>query len=365
MRSAQKILIIDDSEDDRELYRRLLKDDERYDWAIIEAETGEDALNKLDLDDFACILLDYSLPGRDGLRVLSDIAEREHYAAVVMLTAQGNEAVAAQSLKDGAQDYLSKGVMTTDALRRAVHNALAQVDMLRRLKEQQLAQQTFAKVLAHDLKEPISVIRGMNNLILDCVRSRDFDEVEEFSLRIERSASRMFQLIQSLKEYNRSADGNVPFRPIDMNEVVLGALDDLEILLRDRNAKVKVDVLPAINGCAPQLIQLVQNLLTNAMKFCTADQPMIQISWRERQNFREFLFSDNGIGIQPEYRKSIFKPSYRLQSQDQYPGTGLGLSICKSIVERHRGQIWCEDNEIGGTTFVVAIPRDIEIAKAS
>ncbi len=136
MKKSLKILIIDDSEDDREFYHRLLKNDEDCDWVISEAETGEEGVEKFQADAFHCVLLDYALPGLTGLEILTALKKCSTHAAIVILTGQGSQSVAVDSVKNGAHDYLVKCDLSSESLRRAVHNAVEHVSMIRKFEQQ-------------------------------------------------------------------------------------------------------------------------------------------------------------------------------------------------------------------------------------
>lgn len=139
------------------------------------------------------------------------------------------------------------------------------------------------------------------------------------------------------------------------------ALDDVLINLRapimEKNAKITHDNLPSIDCDRIQIQQLLQNLLTNAIKFHGDDSPQVHISAEKLDNEWLFSVADNGIGIDPRHQEQIFSIFKRLHTRQEYEGTGIGLSICKRIVEKHGGQIWLE-SEIGkGTTFYFTIPE--------
>jgi light-regulated signal transduction histidine kinase (bacteriophytochrome) len=107
---------------------------------------------------------------------------------------------------------------------------------------------------------------------------------------------------------------------------------------------------------ATQLVQLFQNLIGNAIKFCSEQTPQVHISAARQDNAWRFAVADNGIGIEPQYAERIFQIFQRLHNRDKYPGTGIGLAICKKIIERHGGKIWVESELGAGSTFYFTIP---------
>jgi signal transduction histidine kinase len=131
----------------------------------------------------------------------------------------------------------------------------------------------------------------------------------------------------------------------------------LEQVITDRGAVVTHDDLPVVRGNAPQLTQLLLNLIGNAIKYCEATPPTVEISTR-RQPEGAWLFEvrDNGIGIPEKERDKVFDPFKRLHASSRYEGTGLGLAICKKIIERHDGTIWVKSKEGEGTSFFFTLP---------
>jgi signal transduction histidine kinase len=141
-----------------------------------------------------------------------------------------------------------------------------------------------------------------------------------------------------------------------MRHALADALANLEARITARRATVAYDTLPQVTGNAVLLTQLLQNLISNAIKFCKV-APVIHVG-AARSADREWLFSvkDNGIGIAPTQLESVFQPFTRLHRHEGYGGTGLGLATCKRIIERHQGRIWCESEEARGSTFFFTVP---------
>ena len=159
------VLIIDDSEDDRALYRRTLAKSAESTYEIAEAEDGEAGLARLDELSPDCVLLDYSLPGRNGVEVLKRLRVKHPFVPVVMLTGQGSETVAVTAMQEGAQNYISKATITPEALQRAIRVAIEHCAMERRIQEQRSSLEIFTRALAHDLKEPVRTIKSFLTVI--------------------------------------------------------------------------------------------------------------------------------------------------------------------------------------------------------
>lgn len=214
----------------------------------------------------------------------------------------------------------------------------------------------FAYVASHDLQEPLRAITGYTQLLLQQYGDRFDDTAQSYADFVVDGAKRMQQLIQDLLAYSRVGTRGKEFAPTDCNLVVQQALRNLQMTIAERQAVITVDPLPTLQVDQNQLIQVFQNLIGNALKFCRAEPPQVQI-WAEQQGM-DYFFSirDNGIGIKPQYLDRIFEIFKRLHTRREYPGTGIGLAICKKIVLRHGGQIWAESEPGCGTTFHFTIP---------
>jgi signal transduction histidine kinase len=358
MRGRKNILIIDDSDDDRELYRDFLKRDEIIDWTIFEADNGEAGLRIFQSENIHLVLLDYSLPGRSGLKLLDHLKGQNLYAPAVLLTGNGSETIAIECMKSGAQDYLAKSDITTDAFRRTIHNALERVGMLQKIDMQRESLKSFAHVLAHDLKAPIGRIVSISDLIGRAIADNDHYRINMFFDQVRKSSVHLRELIDTLSQYNELDGGGVLFEPVAMGVVLAEVLDQLSDTIERRGARVTFDDLPRITGNAPRLAQLLQNLIANGIKYCEAEVPSIHVGARELPEVWQFSIRDNGIGIAPEFHQRIFKPFERLHGSDRYMGTGLGLAICKRIVDSHNGRIWCESEQGNETTFYFTLPKE-------
>ncbi|TWU46239.1 Phytochrome-like protein cph1 [Rubripirellula tenax] len=214
----------------------------------------------------------------------------------------------------------------------------------------------FAYVASHDLQEPLrKVISFCELLEEDCI-----DQIDEDGRRymgyISDGARRMRQLIQALLSYSRIQEEYSRAECVDMNDIVRIAVDDLSAPIDESDAVVTVGRLPVVMGDPTQMVQLMQNLIGNAIKYRDQAAPTVHIDAQRSGEDWLFHVDDNGIGIEPEFREQVFGIFKRLHSRTAYQGTGIGLSICQRIVERSNGKIWIEDSPTGGTRFRFTIP---------
>ena len=219
--------------------------------------------------------------------------------------------------------------------------------------------QQFAYVASHDLQEPLRMVSSYTQLIARRYKGKLDADADEFIAFAVDGANRMQRLILDLLAYSRVNTAGRQFEPTAMETVLKAALNNLTNAVKESQAVITHDPLPAVMGDDKQLAQLFQNLLSNAVKFGGAQPPRIHIS--AKQTDGEWLFSvrDHGIGLDPQYVDRIFVIFQRLHTREEYPGTGIGLAICKKIVERHGGRIWVESELGKGATFYFTM-RDEE-----
>lgn len=169
-------------------------------------------------------------------------------------------------------------------------------------------------------------------------------------------ATRMQRLINDLLAYSHVGTRDKPFEVTDCHSVLGQAIANLRPGIEANDAIIVNDDLPTVMVDASQMVQLFQNLIGNAIKFCGEQPPRIHVSARQKGDEWVFSVKDNGIGIEPQYKEKIFVVFQRLHGPEKYLGTGMGLAICKKIVERHGGRIWVDSEPGGGSTFYFTLP---------
>jgi PAS domain S-box-containing protein len=220
--------------------------------------------------------------------------------------------------------------------------------------------QQFVSVASHDLKEPLRMVSSYVGLIKRRYEGKLDEEADEFIGYAVDGAKRMEFLIDDLLRYTRVDTKTEPFRHVDMMEVMEGVLKDLEAPIGAAGAIVICEDLPVISCDRSQMNQLLENLISNAIKFRGTSLPRVEISGREEGSYHLFWVKDNGVGIPEGCGERIFKMFQRAHKGMGYEGTGIGLAICKKIVERHGGKIWVESDGHSGSTFFFTIPLDPE-----
>lgn len=354
---ALAVLIIDDDAGDRKQIGRAVKQT-GLTCECVEAISVDLALAACERKTFDLAVVDYHLPGRDGLDGVAALHERCPDMFIVMATGQGDATIATEAMKRGASDYIAKQNIHEQSIGRIIRYARKKATMQQELAQQREELERFADVLVHDLKSPISSIRGFATIISHTIKSgkADLSKIADYCERVVHLGERMVALVDTLHEYTKS-EAHVEFEPVTLNLVVEDALSNLDQFIGKMGARVTHDDLPLVFGHAPLLTQLLQNLIGNGIKYCEADTPMVHVSASpERDGFWRISVRDNGFGIDREFHQQIFEPFKRLHGRGKFEGTGLGLATCKKIVNRHSGRIWCESNRDGGTTFNFSLP---------
>lgn len=210
----------------------------------------------------------------------------------------------------------------------------------------------FAYVASHDLQEPLRMVTSYTQLLARRYEGQLSEEADEFIRFAVDGAMRMQALINALLTYSRVETRGRPLIETETRVALDHALENLSLAVRESGAVIERGPLPRVVGDPVQIMQLFQNLVGNALKFRTPDRPpRITIRAEKAGEFYMFSFSDNGIGIDPEYFERIFTIFQRLHTKEEYPGTGIGLALCKRIVERHGGSIGVRSAPGEGSIF--------------
>ncbi len=219
----------------------------------------------------------------------------------------------------------------------------------RKATEQDL--KDFVYVVSHDLQSPLHTVLSFAKRLRKHSDGKLDEKGEKAIGYVIGGAERMLDLIRSLADYSRIETRGQVLEPVFLGEHVDSAVENLRSAIEESESQVSVGEMPPVLGDATQLVQLVQNLVGNALKFCGESRPQVHVAARRCGELWEITVKDNGIGIDSDSLERVFQVFQRLHTQEEYPGTGIGLSVCKKIVERHGGRIWAESQPGMGTTF--------------
>jgi signal transduction histidine kinase len=263
-----------------------------------------------------------------------------------------------QSLK---KKKANNQVLGKEVERRAEELRLSNESLLdsnRKLEQSNAELERFAYIASHDLKSPLRNIISFMNLIERKLKNSEDKDIKEYLRFVTENAMQMNTLIQDVLEFSRveTEINQIRVEKIDLNDTLMLAVQNLQENLQESGAEIVCGKLPTIYANSVHFLQLLQNIVGNAIKYNQATQPKIMIQHKEINNQHILSIEDNGIGIAPQYHEQIFEMFKRLHTKEEYKGTGIGLAICKKVVNSFGGKIWLESEVGKGSIFFVSIP---------
>lgn len=252
------------------------------------------------------------------------------------------------------------GVATDITDRRDAENALKVY--AEKLERSNMELEQFAFIASHDLQEPLRKVKAFGERLSKRLGDQIGEEEKDFLDRMQAASQRMNEMIDALLELSRVNMHGRTFVAVDLNEVAEIVISDLESRIETAGANVMVEKLPSLEADPVQMQQLLQNLLTNSLKYRRPNvSPEIIISGglneeKTRPAMAQIIVQDNGVGFDERYAERIFQPFERLVGRSEYEGSGMGLAICKKIVERHSGSITARSKPGQGSTFIIKLP---------
>ncbi|NNB86053.1 hybrid sensor histidine kinase/response regulator [Corallococcus exiguus] len=379
-----RVLLVDDGMADRLAVSRALAKDPDMQWEVVPVSSAEDALAYLSANAVDAMLLDYHLPGMNGVSMLQKLAELAlpRVPAVVVLTGSGNERVAVDAMKAGAQDYLVKEAFSPERLRRSLRAAVDTVLMTRELEERRLraerAEAAAREALAvrdelfslatHDLKGPLQIMTLNAQVLRRQIPAAAMTPALETRLgHIVRAAHRMGELIDHFLEVTRGQERPLKREPMDLLAMVRGKVRELEANA-SRHFVLEVPDGRDFTGewDAHALERVLENLMGNAVKYSAAGSTVtvhLTVEEGETQQFVLLAVTDQGIGIPAADLPFVFERFHRGRNVSQdVSGSGVGLASARRMVELHGGTLAVRSVEGQGSTFTVRLPRGITVS---
>lgn len=355
------VLIVDDTPDNLRLLTAIL---ERQRLKVRKSLTGHGAIEAVRVAPPDLILLDVKMPAMSGYEVCECLKADPATQAVpiIFISALDDTIDKVRAFAAGGADYITKPFHEAEVLARVAHQL-----QLRRLQTQLVAQnaelvrsnqelEQFASVVSHDLQQPLQSILGYTKLIDLAFPEIQRSPAQPYLESILKASGRMQQMIRDWLAYAQVGQTQQGLSPVDGNALLDQVRLNLKTALSDTGAKLVYGDLPTVLGNDVQLMQLFQNLISNALKFARPNtRPEITLSVEPQPQAWQIGIHDNGIGIAAEHLEQIFVAFNRLHDDQRYPGSGIGLATCQKIVEHHGGRIWAESQLGLGTTFYVVL----------
>lgn len=397
MKTKPKILIVDDKPENLLALRTVLKG---LDIELVEAISGNDALKTTLHHDFALALLDIQMPDIDGYELAGILREEEktaHLPFIFISAVYTDNLNVFRGYEKGAFSFITKPLQPEILINKVKffidkyqqEAALVELNKDLKNKNKELAIQneekekraaeltiankdleTFNYISGHDLQEPLRKIQNFAAIILEEEEKNLSDKGKGYFKRMQETANRMQTLIEDLLTYSRTKTIEHNFEKTDLNIILNEVKNNLEEIIVKKKAIIEPVNLSEVNIIPLQFRQLMHNLIGNSLKFSKPDlSPYITIACKiekgnklaieklsPESNYCHIIFTDNGIGFNPQYQVRIFEVFQRLHSYEEYKGTGIGLAICKRIVENHNGIITATGELNKGARFDIYIP---------
>jgi signal transduction histidine kinase len=258
----------------------------------------------------------------------------------------------------GAHTLKSKVDVFVDLYRKTTELTAANATLRRTtalLREKVSDLENVSQTLSHDLRAPLRSIRSFTQILAESLSGNlDAEQADAFD-RVLRGTARMTNMIDELFELLKVSGDDTPHGDVDVAAVLADVLENLRSEIERSRAQISHDELPTVHANRLLVGQILQNLISNAVKFCGDREPTVQITVDRRSDAWEFSVRDNGVGIQPEDRERVFRLFERVGKTTM--GTGVGLALCKRAVEKLGGRIWIQAGDGTGTTFRFTIPH--------
>jgi two-component system, sensor histidine kinase and response regulator len=358
---SSRVLVVDDSEDDIEMLRRVLANEDTVVHGLTDSTQAEQVFSEFEPD---LLLLDLHMPQPDGLEILRrlrDARSKQGYLPVLVLTGDVGSAVRNSALDLGADDFLTKPLDRKEVVLRA-RNLLSARHLHVELARAYRHKSDFLASMSHELRTPLSAIIGFSELLLTDTAGR-FDEPtrRRFLAQINSGGQDMLGLINDVLDLSKVEAGLIVLQieEVEIAEVVSSVLSTMEPLATEKGIQLLAEVRGAghVPADSVKLRQMLLNLVSNGVKF-TPDGGRVTIGAERSAGALEISVSDTGIGIAESDRGRLFEAFRQIDSPaaSHQRGTGLGLALTKRFVELHGGVIGLVSEVGKGSVFTLSLP---------
>jgi signal transduction histidine kinase len=364
-----QVLLVEDNAGDARLLREMLREETPDSFKLTHLFRMQEAEIQLAKGGVDIVLLDMGLPDTHGLDTVRRARTAAPNVPIIVLTGLDDEELAAEAMKEGAQDYLIKGQIENRALPRVLryaierHQMLAETDRIR--SQQLLLKDEFLSHVSHELRSPLTSIYSFSTIISDGLAGRTSPEQDEYLQIILRNVRQLQSMIEDLLEVTQAETGklNIELQCVSVTEAITDAFDTVRGAAAAKKITLVFDPpahLPLAHADPTRLRQILIILFDNAIKFTPVGGEVavyLRVSG-EDPNFLLAEVSDTGCGISPEASERIFEHLYQVASSSQAgrKGLGLGLHIAKELVTRMGGRIWVSSEIKKGSHFFFTAP---------
>ncbi len=374
-----KILLVEDSAVAARLVQEAVIAGMGPDFGTIDRSADlASAVSIIEKSNFDVILLDLGLPDSFGIETFRKIYEKSRMMPIVVFTGNDDKQLALQAVREGAQDYLVKGMVSGALLSRTIGYAIergkiknellnVQQQLMKRSQELELLNATkdkFFSIIAHDLKNPFYSIIGLADIVINDYKELNDEEKLSYIQSVRNTAQYSFELLSNLLEWANMQTGRLKFNPakFDFSLAANKSYNLMKSTAAKKNISLALAVEDDINIYADEnmINTVLRNLVTNAIKF-TYEGGNITVKAEKDGGKALVSIIDNGIGMTDKVKEKIFRidVSSSTKGTANERGTGLGLILCKEFIEENGGKIWFESEPGKGTTFFFTVPLSL------
>jgi signal transduction histidine kinase len=351
----KNVLLVEDNPGDARLLREMFSEDRSLKVELTCVGFMAEAEKHLAANAVDVVLLDLGLPDAQGLAAIRRARATAPGIPLVVLTGLDDEELAAQSLQEGAQDYLIKGQIEIRGLLRALRHA-GERKRLERLKDE------FVSTVSHELRTPLTSITGSLGLLMGKAAGILPPSAERLLEIAHTNSVRLVRLVNDILDIEKLESGRAVFdlKRVDVKSLVAQMVEDVRQMAEGHQVKIRIEAAAAIDEVradTDRLGQVIINLLSNAVKFSAPNDEVV-ITIENGVDLVRVSVRDHGPGISDEFKPHVFERFAQADATDarRKGGTGLGLSIVKEIVDRLSGEVGFGDAPGGGTIFHVELP---------
>ncbi|MGL5192219.1 MAG: ATP-binding protein [Chroococcales cyanobacterium] len=369
------ILLVEDNLGDAELFQDILDmSQESQTWNVTHVMRLAEALVEINRNPVQVILLDLSLPDSQGLQTLVTLREQAPTLPIVVLTGLNDEQLGITAVRQGAQDYLVKGLVSGGMITRSMFyaierkkNEMAMQSCLEQERKLREIKSRFISMLSHELRNPLTTILASADLIANLPEKLSEQKKRDMNVKIKDSATRMNKILDDLLAlWHQESLAPTPFNPswFDLPQFCQNLVAEFQIQLDNQCSQqansIELIFVSHVKSYPVYLDrnlieQILTNLLSNAIKY-SPQGGSVQFELTADSNQVIFRIQDSGIGIPPSERDRLFNSFYRASNTQGISGTGLGLSIVKNAVDLQGGTIQVNSEVAMGSTFMVTLP---------
>jgi signal transduction histidine kinase len=356
-----EILIIEDKDIDQMFIRKTLEfSGEKI--SLDSANTLKSGVEKIHAKTYDCILLDLHLPDGEDHKIFDTVYELVPSTPIILLTGSEDSGIGLELIDKGAQDYISKEKINSQDLVKAIKFAIRRIKTDNKLRELIATKDKFFSIMAHDLKNPLSIFAVTTQTLHKEVDVLDKEELKEYLDHLKDNAKSIYDLLENLLTWSRTQRKKITFQPeiIELNFIIKNNIDLFSSTARAKNIELIAPRSEAwtVYSDSNLINTILRNLVNNALKF-TPEGGKVEILVESEPNYWVMKVSDNGIGMDSETIENLFKVEVNTSKlgTNNEGGTGLGLIVCKEFADIIGGDIWVESELGKGSTFSFSIPK--------